>query len=95
MYHGANSFAEEINRETIPAGFSCNNPVSGNRRPSEYGRWQSPQQMLPLRLRPVVALPENAADTLPEGEIRRMFFCLCAPVTPEAPRGRARYTPGC
>jgi hypothetical protein len=50
MYHGANSFAKEIYRETISAGVGCNNPLSNNRSASEYGRWQShPPDKRPLR----------------------------------------------
>src|SRR5208282_1349276 len=38
MYHGANSFAKENYRETIPAGFGCNYPVYHNRGASKSGR---------------------------------------------------------
>src|ERR1039457_2447958 len=41
MYHGANSFAKELYRETFHAGFGRARPLPHHRIASKYGRWQS------------------------------------------------------
>jgi hypothetical protein len=50
MYHGANSFAKEHYRETIHAGFGCNNSVPYNRGASESGRWHAHAHLYAERL---------------------------------------------
>lgn len=55
MYHGANSFAKEIYRETTYAGLGRFDPVPGNRNASPNGR--SSHAVLQRAGLPTAAIP--------------------------------------
>jgi len=69
MYHGANSFAKEIHRETTHAGIGCNHPVSDNCGASKYGR-SAGTHLYPRRLLPAVSKELRRVSQLKRSNVR-------------------------